>query len=38
MLFAGTPYVGGLHGGKSIAQDVVQVFGLGNRRSDWKAY
>ena len=28
MLFAGTPYVGGLHGGKNLAQDAVQVFGL----------
>ena len=28
MLSAGTPYVGGLHGGKNLAQDAVQVFGL----------
>jgi hypothetical protein len=28
MLSAGTPYVGGLHGGKNLVQDAVQVFGL----------
>ena len=28
MLSAGTPYVDGLHGGKNLAQDAVQVFGL----------
>jgi hypothetical protein len=28
MLSVGTTYVGGLHGGKNLAQDAVQVFGL----------
>jgi len=28
MLSAGIPYVGGPHGGKNVAQDAVQVFGL----------
>jgi hypothetical protein len=28
MLSAGTPYIGGMHGGKNLAQHAVQVFGL----------
>ena len=28
MLSAGIPYVGGPHGGKNLAQDAAQVFGL----------